>query len=298
MFSGLRTSESIAKQLEQQTRFMSLHIEQHHSQKFHGSTSSEIRFQLFLTALFAVLVLNGQIMDINNLYVCDDNGVLHFVDYPFICSLIASLCNPENMFLLDYSWFLVTRKYKFRFPYEQWNGDCFTNFLDGWKQIEYKQTLSTRYFSGTNICFDSERDFKIPSLCIDDTIVIQQYFGGFKLCALTLSNLIILKKWDVYNQRERFNKKWVQHISVREFIDAYEPDILCCNKYADMIDHFINERRHNYTLKILKQETTRYIDALCKLLGFYACSPLGNDIAKYVMSFVGVFKFEIDRLGV
>lgn len=298
MFSNLEASKIITKQLEQQTRFESLPLKQHQPQQFRGSTPSEIRFQLFLSALFAIFVSNGQIMVRDNLYVCDDNGLLHFVDYPFICSLIASLCNPENMFLLDYSWFLVTKKYKFRFPYDQWHGDFFTNFLDSWKHTEYKQTLSTRYFSGTNICFDSERGFKIPFLNNSDTVIIQQYFGGFKLCALTQSNLIILKKWDVYNQREQFNKKWVQHISVREFIDAYEPDILCCKKYADMIDHFINERRHNYTLKILKQETTRYIDALCKLLGFYACSPLGNDIAKYVMSFVGVFEFEIDRLGV
>lgn len=294
MFSRLRLPEIIV-QLEQQTHFESLPNQQHRPQQFHGGTPSEILFQLFLSALFAVLVSNGQIMVRDNLYVCDDNGLLHFVDYTFICSLIDSLCNSDNIF--DHSCFLDTKTNKFMFLYDQWCSDYFTRFLAKWKQTEYKHTLSTRYFSRVGHISDSTEGFKVPS-CYNDTIIVPQYYGRYYLCAFTWNNLTVLEKWDKYKQRDHTRKQWVLHSLVREFIDAYEPDILYCKDYAMMISQFINKRRHNYTMKILKHTTARYVNTLRNLLGFYACSHLENDIAQYVMSFVGTFKFVIHRLDV
>jgi len=191
MFSGLRRQNRIFEPLESQTRF-SL---DNRPEKSQLATSSQIWFHFFLHAVFAVIVSNGQIMIGGNLYVCDDNGSLHSVDYPFICNLVASLCNTENMFLLDYSWYLTRSEYKFKYPHEYWGSSCFAKFLAEWKQTKYKCTISKKYFSHGRFVFDSsKRGFRIPFLDGETMIMLPQYYGPHHLCALTTTNLILLQK--------------------------------------------------------------------------------------------------------
>ena len=167
MFSGLGVQGIITGLLELQTCFLLSGTQPE-------VTSSQNCFRFFLLAVFAVLVSNGQIMIDGKLYVCDDNGLLHFVDYPFICGLIESLCNSENMFLLDYSWYLARSEYKFKYPHEYWDSNSFAKFLAEWKQTKYKCTLSQKYFFHERFVFDfSKRGFRIPFLD-GDTITISQ----------------------------------------------------------------------------------------------------------------------------
>lgn len=287
-FNALQFDENISVELKKQTDHMMTPIDELPKQKHQGSTDTERYFWKILMFLFLQIIRYGHILMRDTLYVCDNNGTLHPVSYQFVKDLICSLCNSNNLFLLDYSLFRYNDgEYVCKFPSE-WSAEYYMYFFQNWIKKYTGPTLSTSCFRITQGQVLKLFSPSIVQRFSGTTLTIPVYTDTDRfVCSLTQTNLKYLGLWDRYMGHDErvFSPGAFLNVSC-EYPYEYPRHTLQYPRFEEII---IKSRRGTRLTHEELKFGRLYHNALCLYLAYLGCSThINNDLIRYIGSFVGI----------